>query len=57
MDNNDIIGFDTAFEDTVYPFGMDVFSYFELPQAMDGETATTIEYSLPTSPLSPSLYP
>lgn len=56
MDNIDIIGFDNAFEDTVYPFGMDVFSYFELPHAMmDGDTATTtIEYQ--SSPLYPLIF-
>ena len=48
MDN---IRFDSgsAFEDAVYPFDMDVFSFFELP-VTDGDTATTIEYT-------PSLFP
>jgi hypothetical protein len=54
MDN---IRFDSgsAFEDAVYPFDMDVFSFFELP-VTDGDTATTIEYApLPPSPLFPVL--
>ena len=48
MDN---IRFDSgsAFEDAVYPFDMNVFSFFELP-VTDGDTATTIEYT-------PSLFP
>jgi len=42
-------GSGSAFEDTVYPFDMDLFSFFELP-ATDGDTATTIEYPPPPPP-------